>query len=208
MQDVEDAIAVGSESVEHGALTGRLSPADLAAMHDKNLAYDPTLSVVALFHGNTIPVSPLLQEIAPPEKLKALIPSGEQRPASAQGEELYANAAANLLAAWQAGVTLIAGSDAGNPTIIHGPTMQRELTLWVEAGVPSTVALQAATGQAAKLLRADDRIGLIAAGKQASFLVVDGDPVADIHALERIAEVVYRGEIVDRPALLKASREK
>ena len=49
---------------------------------------------------------------------------------------------------------------------------------------------------------------MIAVGKQASFLVVDGDPVADIHALERVAEVVYRGEIVDRPALLKLSREK
>ena len=201
-------IAVGSESIEHGALTGRLLPADLAAMHDKNLAYDPTLSVVSLFHPGTVPASPLLQEIAPPEKLKALASSAEQRPALATGEELYANAAANLLAAWQTGVTLIAGSDAGNPTIIHGPTVQRELALWVEAGIPSTVALQAATWQAAKVLRADDRIGLIAPGKQASFLVVDGDPVADIRALERIAEVVYRGEIVDRPALLKASREK
>ena len=208
VQDVEDAIGVGSESIEHGALTGLLSTADLAAMHDRNLAYDPTLSVVALFSAGTVPASPLLQEVAPPEKLKTLAQANEKRPASAQGEELHANAVANLLAAWQAGVPLIAGSDAGNPSIIHGPTMQRELALWVEAGVPSTVALQAATWQAAKVLRADDRIGLIAAGKQATFLVVDGDPVADIHALERIANVVYRGEIVDRAALLKATREK
>ncbi len=53
VQDVEDAIAAGSDSIEHGALTDRLPPADLAAMHDKNLAYDPTLSVVggAARHG-------------------------------------------------------------------------------------------------------------------------------------------------------------
>ena len=205
--DVEDAVAVGSDSIEHGALTGLLTPEVLAAMHERNLVYDPTLSVVALFHAGTVPVSPLLQEIAPPEKLKALAQAGEKRQPSTQGEEFYTHAAANLLAAWQAGVPLIAGSDAGNPSIIHGPTMQRELALWVEAGVPSTVALQAATWQAAKVLRADGRIGLVAPGHRADLLLVDGDPVADIHALERIATVIYRGEIIERSTLLKASRE-
>ena len=48
MQDVEDAIAAGSDSIEHGALTDRLPPADLVAMRDKGLAYDPTMSVVAV----------------------------------------------------------------------------------------------------------------------------------------------------------------
>ena len=208
VQDVEDAIAVGSESIEHGALTGPLPPAALAAMHDKNLAYDPTLSVVSLFRAGTVPASSLLQETAPPEKLKTLAESAAKRQPPVGGDQLYATAAANLVAAWQAGVPLIAGSDAGNPGVIHGPTIQRELSLWVEAGIPPAVALQAATWQAAKLLRADKRIGLIAPGYQASFLLVDGDPVADIRALERVATVVYRGEIVERGALLKASREK
>ena len=42
---------------------------------------------------------------------------------------------------------------------------------------------------------------------QASFIVVDGDPTADIHALERISSVVFRGEIVNRPDLLKDMKE-
>ena len=101
-------------------------------------------------------------------------------------------------------MTIIPGSDAGNPYVIHGPTVQRELALWVEAGIPAPVALRAATGEAARVLRADKRIGLIAPDHQATFILVDGDPTADIRALERISSVVFRGEIVNRPELLKS----
>lgn len=206
--DVEDAIGVGSESIEHGALTDRLPPADLAAMHEKQLAYDPTLSVVGVLRGRFDLDSSLLQQIVPAEKLKALGETAAKRQPFPKGDEYYANGAANLLAAWQAGVTLIAGSDAGNPSIIHGPTVQRELALWVEAGIPATVALQAATGNAAKTLHADGRIGLIAVDHQASFILVEGDPGADIHALDRVAILVFRGEIVNREALLELLKQK
>ena len=60
---------------------------------------------------------------------------------------------------------------------------------------------------AAKLLRADDRIGIIAKDHEATFLLVDGDPTADIHALERIAVLAYKGEVVERPGLLKSARD-
>ncbi len=208
VQDVEDAIAAGSDSIEHGALTDRLPPADLTAMHDKNLAYDPTMSVVGLLRDNPMTTaSALLQEIIPADRLKTLGQGASNRQPFPRGQEYFDNAAANLLAAWHAGVPLIAGSDAGNPSIIHGPTVQRELALWVEAGVPAPVALQAATYQAAKVLRADHRIGLIARDHEATFLLVDGDPTTDIHALERIAVLSYKGEIVERPSLLKAAKE-
>ncbi len=161
-----------------------------------------------MLRGTVALDSPLLQQIAPPDKLKALAQPAANAQRMPKIEEYYGNSVANLVAAWQAGVTLIAGSDAGNPSLIHGPTVQHELALWVEAGIPASVALQAATGQAAKVLRADGRIGLIAVDHQATFILVDGDPVADIHALERIASVVYRGEIVNREALLETSKEK
>jgi imidazolonepropionase-like amidohydrolase len=107
----------------------------------------------------------------------------------------------NLLRAWRAGVTLVTGSDAGNPLVIHGPTVQQELALWVQAGVPATVALQAATHNAARLLRAENRIGSIETGHEANLLLVDGDPVSDISATERISLVVYKGERIRRANL-------
>ena len=112
----------------------------------------------------------------------------------------------NLLRAWKAGVPLVTGSDAGNMLVFHGPTVHRELQLWVDAGIPPGVALQAATYNAAKLLRADARIGLVSPGHDANLLVVDGDPTKDVAATERISLVVLKGERVRRAELFDANK--
>lgn len=79
--------------------------------------------------------------------------------------------------------------------------MHHELQLWVAAGIPPAAALQAATSNAARLLRPDSRIGLIAKDHDADLLVVDGNPFADITATERISLVVFKGERIRRAAL-------
>ncbi len=61
--------------------------------------------------------------------------------------------------------------------VIHGPTVQHELELWVKANIPASVALQAATYNAAKVLHAENRFGLIREGMDANILVLDGDPL-------------------------------
>jgi imidazolonepropionase-like amidohydrolase len=103
-------------------------------------------------------------------------------------------------------VPLVTGSDAGNMLVFHGPTVHRELQLWVEAGIPPAAALQAATWNAAKLLRAEHRIGLVSAGRDANLLVVDGDPTRDISATERISLVIFKGERIRRPELFDPNR--
>jgi imidazolonepropionase-like amidohydrolase len=114
---------------------------------------------------------------------------------------LFEQEAENLKRAFDAGVRLVAGSDAGNPLVFHGPTIQRELQLWVAAGIPPAAALQAATWNAALLLRAESRLGLVTKGHDADLLVVDGNPLADISATERISLVVFKGERIRRAAL-------
>ena len=109
----------------------------------------------------------------------------------------------NLRRAYEAGVPLVVGSDAGNPLVIHGPTVHRELQLWVEAGIPPRIALQAATHNAAILLRAEQRIGSIRPGNDADLLLVDGNPLEDISATERISLVLFKGERVRRSALFQ-----
>ncbi len=54
---------------------------------------------------------------------------------------------------------------------------------------------------AAKLLRADKRIGSIRQGLDADLLLVDGNPLQDIAATERISLVIYKGERIGRSAL-------
>jgi imidazolonepropionase-like amidohydrolase len=105
---------------------------------------------------------------------------------------------ANLAAAQRAGVTLVTGTDSGNPGLLHGPAIHRELQLWVEAGLPPAVVLQAATRNGAQLLRADDRMGLIKKGYEASLLLVDGNPLKDISVTERISMILLKGEHVNK----------
>jgi imidazolonepropionase-like amidohydrolase len=107
----------------------------------------------------------------------------------------------NLKRAYDAGVTLVTGSDAGNLLVFHGPTIQHELQLWVAAGIPASAALQAATWNAARLLGAESRIGLVAKGHDANLLIVDGNPLTDITTTERISVVVFKGERVRRATL-------
>ena len=98
---------------------------------------------------------------------------------------------------------LVSGSDGGNFLVMHGPTVQREIELWVAAGIPVEVALQAATLNAAKVLRVDSRIGTIEKGKEASLLIVDGNPLQDVHALSAVSTVFFKGERVVRSELFE-----
>ena len=65
------------------------------------------------------------------------------------------------------------------------------------------MALQAATSNAAKLLRADARIGTVEKGKEASLLIVDGNPLQDVKALSSVSAVFMKGERVNRSTLLQ-----
>jgi imidazolonepropionase-like amidohydrolase len=105
------------------------------------------------------------------------------------------------MAAYKAGVPLVTGSDAGRPLVLHGPTIHRELQLWVQAGVPEAAALQAATYNAARYLGIENRTGLIAEGYEANLLLVDGNPLTDITSTERISLVIFKGERVRRSTL-------
>ena len=206
--DVKEAADAGTNSIEHGSPVDAIPEATFAELKQKNIAYDPTLSVYEGFAdlatGNADLLSrSLLQQVGPADLLsstRALIAKQKKIPDSAFGPMLD-RTRQNLLAAYKAGLMLIAGSDAGNMLVIHGPTVQHEMELWVKAGIPAAVALQAATYNAAKVLRVDDRIGSIQKGRDATLVVLDGDPLQDITNSERISAVMFRGEHVDRSDL-------
>jgi imidazolonepropionase-like amidohydrolase len=114
---------------------------------------------------------------------------------------VWDNARANLKACVKAGVTLAAGTDAGNPATFHGLALHRELQLYVEEGGMSPAqALATATRGARRVLGLSDR-GALEAGQRADLLVVSGDPTTKIAATAEIAEVFVRGRRLDRKAL-------
>jgi imidazolonepropionase-like amidohydrolase/ABC-type multidrug transport system permease subunit len=211
LSDVQDAIAADTTSVEHGSFRGQIPPEAFRDMASKGIAYDPTLSVIDALkqvqdRTMTLLDRSLIQQVAPRALLdstrRALASSSLGANSKSQNfDRALSVAEQNLLAAFKAGVRLIAGSDAGNLLVIHGPTVQRELQLWVNAGIPPGVALRAATMNAARALRADTRIGAIRPGYEANLILVEGNPLEDILALERVTYVLFRGEQIDRPGL-------
>lgn len=108
-----------------------------------------------------------------------------------------------LQAALAAGDLAAIGTASGAFTLLHGPTLHRELQLWAAAGVPPQRALQAATGDAARAANAANRMGYIRKGFEASLVVVDGNPLEDIASTERISTVIVRGERIDRQGLFE-----
>ena len=204
--DVLDAIALGADSIEHGSFIDEIPDAAFAEMKAKEIAYDPTLSVVEgltnFVRGDTSLLHrSLVQQVTNKDLLVGTEHAAERQasePSQGNNPMSLAIGTTNLLKAFRAGVTLVTGSDAGNPMVMHGPTIQHEVELWVAAGIPADQALQAATANSAKLLRADSRIGTIEVGKEASLVIVDGNPLQDIHALASISFVMMKGEWVAR----------
>ena len=212
VRDVTDAVQASADSIEHGSFREAIPEGLFAEMVSKKIFYDPTLSVGEAFRdfaaGNTdLLKRSLVQQVGPTD----LIENTEKEMASKDVEAIRENIARfpfdletgtqNLLRAYKNGVMLVTGSDAGNFLVLHGPTVQHELALWVRAGIPPAVALQGATYNAARLLRAENHIGSIRRGNDADLLVVDGNPIEDIGAVERISIVFFKGEQLDRSDL-------
>lgn len=96
----------------------------------------------------------------------------------------------------QAGVRLLAGTDTGNPLIIPGFTLHEELARFVGIGLSPYDALVTATRRGAEFLGAPEP-GTIAVGKRADLLLLEGNPLADIHQTERIFGVMLQGRWLD-----------
>jgi imidazolonepropionase-like amidohydrolase len=211
-RDVADALAAGINGIEHGSTRDQIPQELFDQMKTQDVAYDPTLTVVeaflALGHGGLDPLErPLVLQVGP----NTLIDSSKKFLASENGAKMRDQvkrfplsmdlARQNLLAAWKTGVTLVTGSDAGNPLVLHGPTIQREVELWVEAGIPPGIVLQAATYNAARFLGVGHHLGLIKEGYDANLLLVDGNPLKDIKQIESVQSVIFKGEQISRSEL-------
>jgi predicted amidohydrolase YtcJ len=197
--------------VEHGSVWEPLPVELVHKLKERRVYYDPTLSVfegVRMLRQNDLKrlEDSLLQQAVPLDLLQStqkVFSRAESRGEFAPYPENLRVSMENLKRVLAAGVRVVTGSDAGNPLVFHGPTVQMETELWVQAGVSPRDALLAATRTAAELLGQASRIGTVEVGKQANLVLVDGNPLEDIGSLRRIALVMLRGERVSRGGLFE-----
>lgn len=107
----------------------------------------------------------------------------------------------------KAGGLLLAGPDpTGNGGVLPGFGDQREIELLVEAGFTPEQAIQIGTENGAQYLGRDDKIGTLAAGKQADMVLIKGDPARKIEDIENIETVFKNGVGYDSRKLIESVR--
>lgn len=182
----------------------------VAAMVEHDVAVTPTLAmhrVVDLpgtirLDGDGLhyltPDTPAVWELVRDEVFAG---GGRTAAQSARHRHLYELRLALVGALHDAGVRLLAGTDAPAPGLVPGVSLHEELALLVDAGLTPSEALLAATREPARFLGIDHRVGAVLPGYDADLVVLDADPTLDIRHTRRVRAVVGRGRLLDRAEL-------
>jgi imidazolonepropionase-like amidohydrolase len=97
------------------------------------------------------------------------------------------------------------GTDAPNPECFFGPSLHWELARFVEAGLSPAEVLRLATEGGAASVGAEE-LGTLAPGKLADIVLLEANPLENIHNTETIWRVIKGGWIFDPQKLHKALR--
>jgi len=148
------------------------------------------------------PLLALLQESASPPVLARMRNGYQNRNPDAveRTRAQYAILQRSLAKLARANAKIILGSDTGLEDHLFGMSEQHELESMANAGMSPMQVVVSATSRAAEYLKLD-KMGALAAGKEATFLVLDADPLDNITNTQRISRVYVRGVEVDRTAL-------
>lgn len=195
-----DAMAAGADGLAH-VFADEVPDEELCdEMARRGMFLVPTLSAqqsaFGIPTGNELAEDGRLVPYVLGEDVKNLRRYGGAASGS-RGEELFETAVETVRRMLEAGVPVLAGTDAPFLGTAHGISMYGELELLVQAGLTPVDALASATSLPARCYHHPDR-GRIAPGLRADLLLVRGDPTTDILAARDIVAVWKCGTRVDR----------
>jgi imidazolonepropionase-like amidohydrolase len=173
---IRRAVIGGVDSIEHGTF---MDDADMKLMKEHGTWYVPTIIA-----GRYVPEMAAKPGYYPPQVAAKAMQVGPLIQATA-GK------------AYKAGVKIAFGTDAA--VYPHGRNA-REFVYMVEAGMPAAFALQAATKNAAELLKQSRNLGSVESGKFADIIAVDGNPLDDIALMQHVDFVMKGGAVVRQDA--------
>ncbi|MGZ3874586.1 MAG: amidohydrolase family protein [Mucilaginibacter sp.] len=161
-----------------------------------NVVIDPTLGV---FELSFRPLKDDITVIEPafytfPLPLQAILKNTGQEPAlAARFKPIYDSMVKIVKILYDAGITIVAGTDQGFP----GYSLDRELEIYVQAGLTPMQAIRTATITPAAVMKMDQQTGSIEAGKNADLVIVDGDPLTNIRDIRKVSTVIKGGRVYD-----------
>src|SRR5882757_2798259 len=166
---------------------------------------DPTMNAFeALFCGDPKATTPGLESIVPrfpPQVRRAMLSGALEVPPDKQTayHEAFPAMLRLLKAIYDAGVTIIPGTDA-----LAGYTLHHELELYARSGIAPAEVLRMATWTPALVMGVDKDRGVIAPGKLADMILVDGDPTKNIRDIDKITTVIKGGKVYGPTEIEKA----
>jgi imidazolonepropionase-like amidohydrolase len=210
LADAKQLMRAGVEGWLHLPVRGGEAPDDelLGIIRDRkaknirpNMWFHPNVGTAAT--GREAWDDALLRETISPQQIRqhwgdqlAGITADSVERARRNLKDLGSN---NALKLRDAGMKIVLGSDTGQPRFFIGWMGQLEFENWVRMGLTPSEAIVAATRDSAAAARINT--GLIAAGRNADFIVLDANPLDDIANSRKIHKVYLRGQEVDRAGL-------
>lgn len=207
----EDAIDAGRAGVAlwvHGVYKERIPDQgidELVAFGIPMVTTSEVFDAYGRARSGPIEATRLERETVPPEVLASFYPIPEDAiPAPLESwvelmETTPEIRRANVARLHEAGMTILAGSDVQSG-VFPGASLHRELVGLVAAGLSPVEAIRAATLEPARFLTESDdpSFGIVAVGKRADLILVEGDPTSDVGALEALRSVILNGVPMER----------
>ena len=177
----------------------------IAFLKQHHTVLDPTMGAFeGLFCGDPALVMPGLESIAPrfpPQVRRELLSGALEVPKGKEAayREAFPAMLRLLKALYDAGITIIPGTDS-----LAGYMLHHELELYVRAGIAPAEVLRVATLTPALVMGVNKDRGVIAPGKLADMVLIDGDPTQNMRDINKITTVIKGGKVYDPVAVEKA----
>jgi imidazolonepropionase-like amidohydrolase len=223
LETARAAVEEGADILVHSVVDQPVDDSFVKLLKDRHIILCPTLVVFERYGrtfshqlnltpeekawGNPEVIASLDVTKIPQDKVPDRIKNALAKPEEALDriKKTYKVALPNLKKLEDAGVTIAAGTDAGNIGTIHGPALFREFQLMKEAGLTNMQILQCATANAAKLFGGETgaHIGNIGRGCFADLVILKSNPVDDITHASDIDTVVKNGTVYPAESILR-----
>jgi len=193
-----EAIEAGADGLVHSFMDKTVDEKFIKLMLDNNAFMVPTFTVEAGISQNGN-----IDDVLTDKYMKEYI-SKEQKqqlkatfPPFGIPKTAFQTALDSVKLLSDAGITILAGTDAPNPSTTHGISIYQEIELLIRAGLSHEKAIHAATGAAKNYFPIGTR-GTLKVGAHASMILVEGNPFVDIKQLRQLQKIWKNGVLIHR----------